>query len=233
MEKDFIYELEKEEKAKVERLNELRKQIIDPLVAMQQKIKNDKSAENITRELYQFLQEQKLEEKIAIKIKKLEDKKLLDLANEYKTSYKTILDILDEIIIIFKNEKMTIDQYSKILKIGLKNSGLGKIPGTQDQVILGDVDRSRSHKVNTVFIIGVNDGSFPSVNKDEGFFNDADREYLKQEGIELAKSTLDKLYEDNFNIYKAFTTAENQIYLSYVSSDGDGKSLRPSILIEK
>lgn len=231
--KDFIYELEKEEKAKVERLNELRKQIIDPLVAMQQKIKNDKSAENITRELYQFLQEQKLEEKIAIKIKKLEDKKLLDLANEYKTSYKTILDILDEIIIIFKNEKMTIDQYSKILKIGLKNSGLGKIPGTQDQVILGDVDRSRSHKVNTVFIIGVNDGSFPSVNKDEGFFNDADREYLKQEGIELAKSTLDKLYEDNFNIYKAFTTAENQIYLSYVSSDCDGKSLRPSILIGK
>ena len=128
---------------------------------------------------------------------------------------------------------MTIDQYSKILKIGLKNSGLGKIPGTQDQVILGDVDRSRSHKVNTVFIIGVNDGSFPSVNKDEGFFNDADREYLKQEGIELAKSTLDKLYEDNFNIYKAFTTAENQIYLSYVSSDCDGKSLRPSILIGK
>ena len=50
---------------------------------MQQKIKTDKSAENITRELYQFLQEQKLEEKIAIKIKKLEDKKLLDLANEY------------------------------------------------------------------------------------------------------------------------------------------------------
>ena len=33
----------------------------------------------------------------------------------------------------------------------------------KDQVILGDVDRSRSHKVNTVFIIGVNDGSFPSV----------------------------------------------------------------------
>ena len=49
---------------------------------MQQKIKNDKSAENITRELYQFLQEQKLEEKIAIKIKKLEDKKLLKKIND-------------------------------------------------------------------------------------------------------------------------------------------------------
>lgn len=232
--KDFIYGLEDEGKRQeIERLNELRKQIINPLLKLQDRIKQEKTATNITKVIYEFLQEQNIEEKIIKKIEELEEKNLLDLVSEYKTSYKTILDILDEIIVIFKEEKMTIDQYSKILKIGLKNSGLGKIPGTQDQVILGDVDRSRSHKVNTVFIIGLNDGSFPSINKDEGFFNDLDREKLKEDGIELAKGTIDKLYEDNFNIYKAFTTAENRIYLSYVSSDSDGKSLRPSMLIGK
>ena len=231
--KDFIYELEEEKRQEIERLNELRKQIINPLLKLQDRIKQEKTATNITKAIYEFLQEQNIEEKIIKKIEELEEKNLLDLVSEYKTSYKTILDILDEIIVIFKEEKMTIDQYSKILKIGLKNSGLGKIPGTQDQVILGDVDRSRSHKVNTVFIIGLNDGSFPSINKDEGFFNDLDREKLKEDGIELAKGTIDKLYEDNFNIYKALTTAENRIYLSYVSSDSDGKSLRPSMLIGK
>ncbi len=136
-------------------------------------------------------------------------------------------------VLVFGKDKTTIDQYSKILKIGLKNSELGKIPGTQDQVTFGDVDRSRSHKVKTVFIIGLNDGSFPSVNKEEGFLDDADRELLKQDGIELAKGTLDKLYEDNFNIYKAFTTAEDSIYLSYTSGDKEGKALRPSLLIHK
>ena len=232
--KDFIYELDDEGKRQqIERLNEIRKQIVMPLLKLQDRIKKEKTATNITKAIYEFIQEQNIEEKIIKKIEELEEKDLLDLASEYKTSYKIILDILDEITLIFKDEKMTIDQYSKILKIGLKNSGLGKIPGTQDQVILGDVDRSRSHKVNTVFIIGLNDGSFPSVNKDEGFFNDLDREKLKQDGIELAKGTIDKLYEDNFNIYKAFTTAENQIYLSYLSSDSEGKSLRPSILIGK
>ncbi len=30
------------------------------------------------------------------------------------------------LLLYLKNEKMTIDQYSKILKIGLKNSGLEK-----------------------------------------------------------------------------------------------------------
>lgn len=232
--KDFIYELDDEnKKQQIERLNELRKQIIEPLLNLQEKIKKEKTAENITKEIYSFMQEQNIEEKIINKIEKLEENNLIDLASEYKTSYKTILDILDEIIVIFNKEKMTLDEYSKILKIGLKNSGLGKIPGTQDQVIFGDVDRSRSHKVNTVFIIGLNDGVFPSVNKDEGFLNDLDREKLKQDGIELAKGTIDRLYEDNFNIYKAFTTAENRIYLSYLSADSEGKSLRPSTLIGK
>ena len=232
--KDFIYELNDEnKKQEIERLNELRKQIIEPLLNLLEKIKKDKTAENMTKQLYLFMQEQNIEEKIIKKIEKLEENNLIDLASEYKTSYTTILDILDEIIVIFNKEKMTLDEYSKILKIGLKNSGLGKIPGTQDQVIFGDVDRSRSHKVNTVFIIGLNDGVFPSVNKDEGFFNDLDREKLKQDGIELAKGTIDRLYEDNFNIYKAFTTAENRIYLSYLSTDSEGKSLRPSILIGK
>ena len=232
--RDFTYGLEVEnKKQEIERLNEIRKSIINPLLKLQENIKKERTATNITKVLYQFMQEQNLEEKIAKKIEELEEKNLLDLASEYKTSYKIIMDILDEIVLIFQEDKMTIDKYSKILKIGLKNSGLGKIPGTQDQVIFGDVDRSRSHKVNTVFIIGLNDGSFPSVNKDEGFFNDSDREKLKEDGIELAKGTIDKLYEDNFNIYKAFTTAENRIYLSYASSDSDGKSLRPSILINK
>lgn len=226
------FEFDKEEQD-VQRLNEIRKQIIEPLLKLKENIANERTAENIAKNIYQFWQEQKLEEKISKKIEELKEKNLLDLANEYVSSYKIILDILDEIVLVFGEDKMTFDQFSKILKVGLKNSGLGKIPGTQDQVIFGDVDRSRSHKVNTVFIIGLNDGSFPSVNKDEGFFNDADREKLKEDGLELAKGTIDRLYEDNFNIYKAFTTAENQIFLSYASSDGEGKSLRPSMLVNK
>ena len=97
-----------------------------------------------------------------------------------------------------------------------------------------------NHKYNTitflyylVLLICLNDGEFPSVRKDEGFLNDADRETLKQNGIELAKGTIDKLYEDSFNIYKAFTTAEEKLYLLYSSSDMQGKALRPSMLINK
>ena len=232
--KDFTYELEIESKKKeIERLNEIRKEIIEPLIKLQEEIKKNRTVKNITVALYNFIINQNIEEKISKKISELEEKDLLDLAKEYKESYEIIIDIFDKMVLIFEDEKITVDKYQKIFKIGLKNSGLGKIPGTADQVILGDVDRSRSHKVRAVFILGLNDGVFPSSNKDEGFLNDSDREILKQDGIELANGTIDNLYEDKFNIYKAFTTAEERLYLSYSSSDKDGKSLRPSVLISQ
>ena len=206
--------------------------------------------ENIIKEFYLFLINEKIEEKINNKIKKLENNYLinneislnkkdklninnLELAKEYKLSYEIIINIFDEIINIFKNEKLTLNDFYKILKIGLKNSSLGKIPSYQDGVTVGDTERSRANQVKAVFIIGLNDGVFPRVERAEGFFNDTDRQVLKDKGIELAKGTLENLYDDNFNIYKAFTTAEENLFLSYCQSDLDGKSLRPSTLIFK
>ena len=231
--RDFIYGINENNKEEINYLNELRKKIINPLNYLEHKIKENKNSENIIKEFYLFLINEKIEEKLNKKIKKLEESNFYDLATEYQESYRILINILDEMSLIFKNEKIKIDKFIKILKIGFKNSGLGRIPANQDQVILGDVDRSRSHKVKAIFIIGLNDGVFPSINKSEGFFDDEDREFLKQEGIELAKGTLENLYDDNFNIYKAFTTSEEKLYLSYASSDGEGKSIRPSNLILK
>ena len=220
-------------KEEVDRLNELRRMIVKPIRNLQEKAKKDNTFLNLTKILYEFLQEMKLEETIKLKINKLEEKGFIELANEYETSFKVLIELFDEIVLVFGEEKTNFDKYISTLKIGLKNTGLGKIPATQDEVIVGDVSRSRSHKVKAVFIIGINDGEFPSVYKDEGFFNDKDREYLKEQGFELANGSLENLYEENFNIYKAFTVAEEKLFLSYASSDNEGRTLRPSILITK
>ena len=228
--KDFIYEINKEE---INYLNELRKKIINPIINLEKKINKKQNVKNIIKELYLFLINENIENKLNKKIKELENKNNFELAKEYKISYEIIINIFDEISNIFNDEEFTLDNFYKIFKIGLKNSSLGKIPASQDGVTVGDTERSRTHKVKAIFIIGLNDGSFPSVNKDEGFINDTDREVLKEKNIELAKGTLENLYDDNFNIYKAFTTAEEKIFLSYCQSDTDGKSLRPSTLILK
>ncbi|MCI9286927.1 MAG: hypothetical protein HFJ57_02930, partial [Clostridia bacterium] len=192
-----------------------------------------KTAKEISKVIYEFLIQNNINEVLLTKAKDLEEIGELELAGLYKTSWDILIDVLDEIVLVLNEDKITFEEYVKALKVGLQNSGLGSIPMTSDQVIVGDVDRSRTHKVRAVFIIGLNDGVFPSVNRDEGFFNDKDRDYLKENGLELAKGTKSQISEENFNIYKALLVAEEKLYLSYASSDNLGKSLRPSMLVAK
>ena len=222
-----------ETEEQIERIKYAREQIVKPLLEFRNNLLKVKTVKNITEEIYDFLIKQEIDKKLEQKINELEKEGLIELSKEYETSWKILINVFDELVMVLEEEKVSFDKYANILKIGLKNSSLGSIPGTKDQVTFGDVDRSRSHKVKAVFIIGLNDGNFPGTNKEEGFFNDLDRERLKKEGLELAKGTMEKLYDDNFNIYKAFSTAEEKLYLLYSSSDIDGKSMRPSILLNK
>ncbi len=214
-------------------LNNLRTKIINPLLKLKEEMSKNKTVESISKDLYIYLQENEILKKLQEKIEKFNQIGKQELANEYETGINVFLQVLDELVMVFKNKKVSFEKYRELIKIGLQNKGLGAIPATQDQVILGDVDRSRSHNVKAVFIIGINDGIFPSANKDEGFLNDKDREDLKQLELELAKTTKDRLYEEQFNIYKAITVPEEKLYLSYTSTDSEGRAIRPSILITK
>ena len=230
---DFIFGINENNKDEINYLNEIRKKIINPLINLRKNLYENKNSLNISKQIYLFLINQEIDKKILSEINKLKKENNFELALEYENTLEIINQVLDQIVLIFNIEEITIDKFYKILKIGLKNSSLGKIPANQDVVIVGDTDRSRTHSVKANFIIGLNDGIFPSINKNEGFFNDSDRAFLKENGLEIAKGTLENLYDENYNIYRAFTSQKEKLFLSYISSDKDGKSQRPSILISK
>lgn len=212
------------------KLNEIRVQIVKPLLDLKEQISHNKTVESISKDLYNFIKTNGVLDKIQSKIENFAEE---ELAKEFETGVKVTMQVLDELVMLFGDRKVTFEKYKELIKIGLQNKDIGIIPATQDQVTLGDVDRSRSHKVKAVFIIGINDGVFPSINKDEGFLSDKDRENLKEQGMQLAKTTTDRLYEEQFNIYKTLTVAEDKLYLSYTSSDSEGRTIRPSVLIAK
>ena len=231
---EWNFQDEKEQnKEQLERIRNLREQVITPLEKFKEAISKNKTVASIAKELYEFLIDNKIDQILLVKKEKLENDGFIELATEQELAWNAVIQVLDDQINIFKDDKITFEKYIKLFKAGLDASGLGLIPQTQDQVIVGDVERSRTHKVKAVFIIGINDGVFPTIHKDEGFLGDDDRNKLKEQGIELAKGSLEALYEDNFSIYKAFTTAEEKLFLSYCSSNTDGASLRPSVLINK
>ena len=218
---------------KIAKINEIRSEVVTPLLKLKSNLAGIKTARQMSENIYNYLIDNGINKKLEEKVKRLIEQGELNTAAEYETSWKIIMQVLDEIVMVFGDENISFENYMQIIKTGFGSSDLGTIPMSQDQVVIGDVDRSRSHKVKAVFIIGLNDGSFPAINKSEGFLNDGDREKVKEYGVELAKGTLERIYEDNFNIYKAFTTPEEKLFLSYASTDIDGKPLRSSIILSK
>lgn len=223
----------KQNKEQLNRIKLLREKIINPLVKLKEDIIKNKTVGKITKGIYKFLIENEVDKILISKQEILESEGYIELAKEQELSWNIVINVLDELNMIFGEQKISFEKYMNLIRIGLNSSGLGRIPQTQDQVIIGDIERSRTHKVKAIFILGMNDGVFPTLHKDEGFLGDEDRKKLKEKGIELAKGTLEALYEDNFSIYKAFCTAEEKLFLSYTSTNSDGSSLRPSILIGK
>lgn len=222
-----------ENKEKLERMKQIRKEQIEPILSLKESLNGSKTVEDKNKEVYKFLIQNHIEEQLKEKQKVLEQEGKIELAKEQELAFNIVIGLLEEINSLLGKEKVSFSYYRELLKIGLGQNGLGKIPQTQDQVIVGYVDRTRTHKVKALFMLGVNDGSFPSIRKQEGFLNDNDRETLRKQEVELAKGTLENLYEDNFVIYKAFTIAEEKLYFSYSSSNREGGTLRPSIYITK
>lgn len=215
---------------KQEELEQLRKKIVNPLLELKKSFMENKTVLELTQDIYKFLIENKVIEILDEKIKSCDN---IEISNEYNTSYKLLISIFEDMVDLFGEEKITFEKYKELLTVGIKASELGKIPATQDQVILGDIDRTRSNKIKVLFILGMNDGIFPKVNKQEGYLNDQDRILLQEQGIELAKTSIDSIFESQFNIYRTFSIPEEKLFLSYCSSDKDGKSIRPSIIIKK
>lgn len=171
---EFLYEPLND---KQEKLEKMRKQIVEPLLQFKQSFMENKTVLELTQNIYEFLMQNKIIENLDAKIKKYNK---IEISNEYNTSYKILVAILEEMVLLFGNEKITFETYKELLMVGIQASELGKIPATQDQVILGDTERTRSNKIKVLFVLGMNDGIFPKVNKQEGYLNDKDRILLEE-----------------------------------------------------
>ena len=217
----------------LEKLNNIRLKIVNPLKNFSDNLDKNKTVKDITINLYKFIEENNIKSILNNKIEQFTANGKIELANIYNSSWNLLIDILEEIINTLGEEKVNFEKYAELLKAGFNSSSLGKIPATLDEVIVGDVDRTRNSKKKVIFIIGLNDGNFPSVNKSEGFINDEERLILRENGLNLAKTTIEQGLDENFNIYKTFGVAEEKLFLSYSASDNEGKGQRKSILINK
>ena len=230
-EEDFIIE-----DVNLEKINSIREQIVIPIIAFKNNFDGRKTVKEIATSLYEFLSSINVFDNLEAKISKLIEKQNSEdyrFATEYSQVCDIFINILDEMVATIGDEQVSFDKFKSVFKIGISNQEISVIPTTKDEVIIGDAERTRNADIEYLFIVGVNDGSFPKTFSSEGFLNDKERELLLENGVEIAKDTKKLLKQEYFNMYKALSTAKDKLYISYPTSDLEGKTRRQAFIINQ
>ena len=212
-----------------EQLNELRERLYGQMTPLLQK---QERASDYVKALYEFIVAGRIQEKLLAFEEKFRADGEEERAKEYAQIYRLVMELLNQIEGLLREEAMTLQEFADILDSGFAEIEVGTIPGGVDRVIVGDMERTRLNQVKVLLFLGVNDGNIPRNANKGGIISDIDREFLKDSDIELAPTPRQQMFTQRLYLYMNMTKPSERLYLSYARISSDGKTLRPSYLID-
>lgn len=165
-----------------------------------------------------------------LKTKNLDLVKQKDLAMLVgsKEKFKNILDLLEQIgktnTIDNKELKYNLQELSLIIDSAIDIFKVKSIPFSMDQIVVGDLMRSRFDNPKVLFFLGMNDSALPQKRNDDNIINDKMREAFSNNNIELSQTLVETTYNSRFYTYLALANPSEKLYLSYTNTNAEGEA---------
>lgn len=214
-------------------LHAIRDMIREPMNNFETDLKRAKNGRDFAAAMFSFMESLHVFDKI-IDLRAEEERagRLLN-ATEHEQAWNSWINVLDQFVLMFGDKEMELKEATRILDEGFDTLEFTRIPPSLDQVTVTTIELSSLMEIEVGFIIGVNDGVLPQRVDAEGLLSDSDREWFSKSGIELAPSSKMKLMDESYMAYRAFTSAREKLFISYPIADEEGKSLLPSLYIQR
>lgn len=217
---------------KLEEVNHLRVAFVEHVDELMFVLKQrKKTVRDITEALYRFLEREKLQHVLKRQEEEFAAKGELALSKEYAQVYSAVIGLFDKFVELLGDEPVGLKEYCELLDAGLNEVKIGVIPPGLDQVIVGDVERTRLKDIKALLVLGLNDTLLPGALLKKGILSERDREKFEAEKLSLTPGGREQAYIQKFYLYLNLTKPEEKLYLFYSKSGADGSALRPSYLI--
>lgn len=217
----------------LEYVNDLRKSIYALVSGFTKKLKDNMSVIELSIALYNYIVENKSFEKIKEYKEFFVENDMLTKAKEYEQVYKIVMDLLDKMVGLLGEEQVTIREYLEIFEAGIEDVKIGVIPMTIDQLVVGDIERTRLNDIKVLFFVGCNENVIPKSKSSGGIISELDRELLASKGVELAPNPKEALFIEQFYLYMNLTKASDKLVISFARIDAEGKAINPSYFVGK
>jgi len=155
------------------------------------------------------------------------------LEKEYEQVFRQVEEIFARAEELLAEDRLSVKEFREILETGFSEAEVGLIPPGRDQVVVGDIERTRLQDIKVLFFLGVNEGIVPPAHDGGGILSDGDREYFLDRKIELAPTARQLLYTAEYYLYLNMTKPDSRLYVSYAEKNIEGQELRPAYLVGK
>lgn len=146
-------------------------------------------------------------------------------AREIYATWDHVMALLDEMAQLLGDEATTPAEYAELFALLLHAAQLGRVPQTQDAVLVTTADRMRLDRPAVCFVLGVSEGHFPRLLGASGLLSHADRELLVQSGLEMPGSYENRTLLEQMFFYRALTAPARALYVSHVTPQAGGAPL--------
>ncbi len=228
----WIRRMKNMEQEDLEYVNNLRERFMTNVETIMETLKGrSKTVESITKALHDYLFQNELQKKVKEYENRFAEKGELALEKEYAQVYRIVMELFDKFVELLGEEKITLKEYCQLLDAGLETAKVGIIPPSLDQVVVGDIERTRIKDVKVIFFVGANDAYIPGKGATGGIISERDREKFTAQGITLAPSVKEKVFIQKFYLYLMLTKPSEKIVITQSKASSDGKALRPAYII--
>lgn len=229
---EWVHHYRGEKPEEVVQIDKIREQLMEILTPFTEQMKTRKGTvgERVLA-FYEFITACGIQEKLDRDGKQFAMENAMDRAKEYAQIYPMVMDLFDKMTEILGEEAVSLREFKELLEAGLSEVKIGIIPPSSDQVLVGDMERTRLKDIKVLFFVGVNDGKIPREDAAGKILSDLNREDLKDSSVTLAPTYRENLYTQRFYLYLNMTKPSDKLYLSYSRADDGGEPMTQSFLI--
>ena len=216
----------------IEEINEIRERFVAEVGLLAEGFSGKKkTVEEYCRYLYEFIVESRIQEKLQTQELYFREIGNRAMEKEYAQIFGIMMELLDKMAEILGDEVVSPEEFQQILETGMTQAKVALIPPSMDQVLIGDMERTRLKDVRALFFVGVNEGNIPKNTQTGGILTEMDRDFFKDQGMELAPGPKELMNMQRFYLYLNLTKPKELLSLSYSQSNGKGEANSPAFLI--
>jgi len=214
-------------------IDSIRRQAAAPLLALRRNLRIEEGGllapEEFVKALWEFLETLQVRQTLAL----WAEDDPSDQRFGHRQMWQKLVQVFDELCIVYQNRRHPAAVYQQLLQSALSTLTVKLIPPTLDQVLIGQIERSRHPEIQVVFLLGATQKQFPAPLESEGFFSRDDRAVLESLDADFAEPLDRQLLRRCYLSYIALTRAQRQVYLTRPLADEKGSPIQPWGGLEK